>query len=44
MFVVKKIKNTVPWTYIISDLNGEEIVGVFMKKKLQKTNKKEFSN
>ena len=27
--VVKKIKNTVPWTYIISDLNGEEIVENF---------------
>ena len=25
--VIKKIKNTVPWTYIIIDLNGEEIVG-----------------
>ena len=23
IFVVKKIKTTVPWTYIISDLNGE---------------------
>ena len=22
-------KNTVPWTYVISDLNGEEIVGTF---------------
>ena len=22
IFVVKKIKNTVPWTYVISDLNG----------------------
>ena len=29
IFIVKKIKNTVPWTYIISDLNGEEIVGSF---------------
>ena len=24
IFVVKKKKNTVPWTYVISDLNGEE--------------------
>ena len=24
MFVVKKIKYTVPWTYVIRDLNGEE--------------------
>ena len=29
MFIAKKIKNTVPWTYIVSDLNGEEIVGSF---------------
>ena len=42
IFVIKKIKNTVPWTYVSSDLNGEEIVGSFYEKKLQKTNQKEF--
>ena len=42
IFVVKKIKNTLPWTYVISDLNGEEIVGSFYEKELQKTNRKEF--
>ena len=42
LFIVKKIKNTVPWTYVISDLNGEEIVGSFFEKDLQKTNQKEF--
>ena len=42
IFIVKKIKNTVPWTYIISDLNGGEIVGSFYEKELQKTNQKEF--
>ena len=42
IFVIKKIKNTVPWTYVISDLNGEEIVGSFCEKELQKTNQKEF--
>ena len=26
IFVINKIKNTVPWTYAISDLNGEEII------------------
>ena len=41
-FVVSKIKNTVPWTYVINDLNGEEITGIFNEKELQKTNKKEF--
>ena len=39
---MKKIKNTVPWTYVISDLNGEEIIGSFYEKELQKTNQKEF--
>ena len=29
VFVINKIKNTVPWTYVISDLNGEEITGSF---------------
>ena len=40
IFVLKKIKDIVPWTYVISDLNGEEIVGSFHKKELQKTNQK----
>ena len=42
VFVIKKVKNTVPWTYIISDLKGEKIVGTFYEKELQKTNQKEF--
>ena len=42
VFVVNKIKNKVPWTYVINDLNGEEIIGTFYEKELQKTNKKEF--
>ena len=36
------MKNTVPWTYDISDLNGEEITGSFYEKELQKTSQKEF--
>ena len=40
--MIKKVKNTVPWTYVISDLKGEEIVGKFYEKDLQKTNQKEF--
>ena len=35
VFVIKKVKNTVPWTYVINDLNGEEIIGTFYKKELQ---------
>ena len=26
IFVITKVKNTFPWIYVISDLNGEEIV------------------
>ena len=37
-FVITKAKNTAPWRYFISDLNGKEIFGVFYEKKLQKTN------
>ena len=40
VFVISKIKNTVPWAYIINDLNGEEIIGTFYEKGLQKTNQK----
>ena len=42
IFVIKKVKNTVPWTYVIYDLNGEEIMGTFYEKELQKTNQEEF--
>ena len=42
IFVVKKIKNTVLWTYVISDLNEEEIVGDFYEKELQKANQKQI--
>ena len=42
VFVVSKIKNTVPWTYIVSDLNGEKITGSFYEKELQKTSQENF--
>ena len=42
VFVIKKVKNTVPWTYVINDLNGEEIMGTFFEKELQKTNQEEL--
>ena len=42
IFVINKIKNTVPWTYAVSDLNGEEITGSFYEKELQKIDQKEF--
>ena len=40
--MITKVKNTVPWTYSIKDLNGEEIIETFYEKELQKTNKKQF--
>ena len=42
IFVIKKIKNTVPWTYVINDLNGEEIIGTFYEKELQSTKQETF--
>ena len=33
VFVVNKVQNTVPWTYLINDLNGEEIKGSFFENK-----------
>ena len=42
VFVVSRIKNTVPWTYVISDFNGEPIAGTFYENKLQKTSQKKF--
>ena len=42
VFVIKKIKNTVPWTYVIDDLNGEEITRTFYEKELQKIDQQEF--
>ena len=41
VFVIKKVKNTVPWTYVINDLNGDEIIGKFYEKELQKANQQD---
>ena len=42
VFIIKNVKNTVPWTYVINDLNGEEITGTFYEKELQNTIQEEF--
>ena len=42
VFVINKINNTVPWTYGISDLNGEEFTGSFYEKELQSTNQQKI--
>ena len=36
VLVIKKVKNTVPWKYVISDVNHEEIARTFYEKELQK--------
>ena len=36
VFVVSKIKKTIPWTCVTSELNGEEITGRFYEEELQK--------
>ena len=41
-FTIKKVKNTIPWTYIIGYLDAEEIVRTLYEKELQKPNQEEF--
>ena len=41
VFVASKTKNTVPWTYVVSDLSGEEITGSIYEKEWQNTSQKE---
>ena len=38
--MIKKVKNTVPWTYVISDFKGEEVVGTSWEKTFQKANQR----
>ena len=40
VFVFSKIKNTVLWTYVISNLNGKKMLEVFMKRNCKKQIKK----
>ena len=42
VFVFSKIKSTVPWTYMIIDLNGEAITESFYEKEWQKTSQEKF--
>ena len=42
VFAFSKVKNTVPWTYVISDRNGEKDIGTFCEKEQKKTNQEEF--
>ena len=40
ILIIEKIENTVTWTYVINDLNGEEIIGTFYENEMQKTDQK----
>ena len=42
VFVTKEVKNTVPCNYVINYINGEEILGTFYEKELQKTNQEYY--
>ena len=42
IFTIAKVKNTLPITYKIADLNGEEIRGSFYEPELQKTSQQLF--
>ena len=42
VFIISKIKNAVPWKYVISNLNGEPIAGSFYETELQKTSQEKF--
>ena len=42
VFVIKKVKNTVLWTYVIMDLNSEDTVGTFYEKEFQNTNQEKL--
>ena len=44
VFVIKRIKNTMPLIYVVSGLNGEKSVGTFCEKELQKTNQDRNDN
>ena len=40
--MIKEVKNTVPWANVIGDVTGEEIIGTFYEKEVQKTNQQTF--
>ena len=42
VFVIEEVKNTFSWTYVTSDVNGEEIIETFYEKELQKINQQIF--
>ena len=41
-FMIKKVRNTVLWTYVVNDLHGEEFFGNFYENRLQKNKSKKI--
>ena len=44
VFVIKKVKNTILWTFVISDLKGKQIVATFYEKELQEKNQRSLES
>ena len=42
IFIIKKIKKPIPWTYVLNDVNSEEIIGTLYENELQKTDQNKF--
>ena len=42
VFITSRIKDRIPWTYVISDINGEETDAIFYECELRKTNQGKF--
>lgn len=42
IYIVESVKNTMPVSYTLKDLQGEPIIGRFYEEELQKTNQKTF--
>ena len=40
--VIKRIKNIVPWEYLIEEIIKEEVIGTFYENKLQKPNQEKI--
>ena len=42
LFVIKKVENAFPWTYVISDPKSEELIGTSFEKELLATNQQKY--
>ena len=42
IFIIKKTRYAVRWTYVINNLNSEEIIGTFYENELQDTKQNKF--